>query len=300
MGVMKKSPREKKYGDIKPWVKIAVAQEDAKPSNPMWKGEPREDKIIEAQQKRIRFLRKHGKTDPRAKSLAERLQSCRPRRRCLSGACPECGRLLQRWFVRACKRFISDHLETQNRELIAISIVPSGSTVVPGNLQLFSIANVHRRIKHALAKTHVAVAIGGINFSFNEDRDGKYQPVWMPHLHVITTTNNKEALKRELAKRFPRAVMIPRPIKISPFKNKARRWSYALKTYFGRRFGYDQKKEREGQVRNCRNTSGDKLRAGESLELFLFLDEIGLAVRPFFLGVKPHVSSDRVRLLRMG
>jgi hypothetical protein len=27
-----------------PWVKTAVAEEDAKPSNPMWKGEPNEEK----------------------------------------------------------------------------------------------------------------------------------------------------------------------------------------------------------------------------------------------------------------
>ena len=58
---MKKSPREKKYADIKPWVKIAVGQEDGKPQNPMWEGEPSEDKITAEQQKRIRFLRKHGK-----------------------------------------------------------------------------------------------------------------------------------------------------------------------------------------------------------------------------------------------
>ena len=101
----RKSPQNK-YVDIRPWVKVAVAQEDAKPSNPMWKGEPSEEEIIKEQQKRMRFLRKHGKTDPCAKSLAERLQSCRPRRRCLSGACLLCGRLLQRWSVRQSRKFI--------------------------------------------------------------------------------------------------------------------------------------------------------------------------------------------------
>ena len=298
--MMKKSPQVNHDPDIRPWVKMAVGQEDVKPPDWMWKGEPSEEKIIKEHQKRIRFLRMHGETDPRARTAAERLDSCRPRRRCLSGACLLCGRLLQRWFVRASKRFIADHLEAQNRELIAISIVPSGSTVVPGNLQLFSIANVHRRIKHALAKTHVAVAIGGIDLSFNEDRDGKYQQVWTPHLYLITTTKNKRALKRELAKRFPRAATSPRPIKISRFKNKACRRSYALKTQFFRRIGYDQTNKCEDRVRKCRNTSRDKLRARERLELFLYLDQIGLASRPFFLGVKPHVSSRRVRLLKVG
>ena len=36
---------QNKYADIRPWVKMAVTQEDAKPSNPMWKGEPSEEKI---------------------------------------------------------------------------------------------------------------------------------------------------------------------------------------------------------------------------------------------------------------
>ena len=92
--------------------------------------------------------------------------------------------------------------------------------------------------------------------------------------------------------------MTPKPIKISPFENTARRRSYALKTHFARRIGYDQKKEGEGQVRRCRNTSRDKLRAQERLELFLYLDQVGLGSRLVCLGVKPHVSSDRVRLQR--
>ena len=58
-----------------------------------------------------------------------------------------------------------------------------------------------------------------------------------------------------------------------------------MRTQFVRRIGYDQKKEGKGQVRSCRNTSRDKLRAKESLGLVLFLDQISLACRPFFLRV---------------
>ena len=87
------------YADIRPWVKIAVTQEDAKPSDPMWKAEPSKFENITAQQKRVRFLRKHGENNPEARALAVKLQACRPKRRCLSGACLQCGRLMQRWFL---------------------------------------------------------------------------------------------------------------------------------------------------------------------------------------------------------
>ena len=69
-----------------------------------------------------------------------------------------------------------------------------------------------------------------VDFSSNEDKKAKYQPFWAPHLYVITATSNKEALKGELAKWFPKPVMIPRPIKTPPFENKAYRRSYAFKT----------------------------------------------------------------------
>ena len=295
--MLKKSNQEN-YADIRPWVKTAVSQEETKPQNPMWKGEPSEEKIAQEQQKRIRFLFKHGRNDPEVEAVAKRLESCRSRRRCLSGACLLCGRLLQRWFVRASKPFITKHLETKEDDLIAISIVPPDSMGAPGHLKSVSITNLQRRVKYALGKAGVEVAIGGIDLSFNEDRKGKYQPFWSLHLYLITMTTNKDRLRKELAKLFPKTVMTPRPIKVSPVQNRAHRRSYALKTWFGRRIGYNQRKGWGAKARKCRNTSSDKLRAKERLELFLYLDQMGLALRAFFLGVKPHCSAKRVRLQR--
>ena len=82
-------------------------------------------------------------------------------------------------------------LKTKEDYLIAISMVPPSSMVDPGHLKSVSITNLQRRMKYALAKAGVDVAIGGIDFSFNEDRKGKYQPFWSPHLYVITATRKK-------------------------------------------------------------------------------------------------------------
>ena len=297
---MAKKIKQTSYRDVRPWAKGAVAEEDKRPAKRLWKGERTPEQVKKEQAKRVRFLRKNGRTEPRADRLADRLEHCRPDQRCLSGACLQCAQLLQRWFVRQSRKFIANHLKTRERQLIAISIVPPDSPVLPGQLNTFSIVNFQRRLKYILAKADVRIAIGGVDFSFNEDRKGKYQPFWNPHFYLITRTAKRDQLRRALIKRCQKTPAVPRPIKISPFENTARRRSYALKTQFGRRIGYDQKKEGEDQARNCRNTSRDKLRAPERLELFLLLDQIGLAMRPFFLGVKPHVSSDGVRLKRWG
>jgi len=48
--------------------------------------------------KRLRFKR-FAEALPGAADLVERMTKCRPRNRCMSGACPECLRAFQRWFV---------------------------------------------------------------------------------------------------------------------------------------------------------------------------------------------------------
>ena len=55
----------------------------------------------------VKRLRRFGRKNPLALELANRIEACRPHQRCKSGACPECSRAWQRWFVVAAKRFIA-------------------------------------------------------------------------------------------------------------------------------------------------------------------------------------------------
>ena len=189
------------YPDVKPWVRVAVAQEDNRPSHQLWKGAPSPEMTSKEHRKRLGFLRKHGRMNPKSTQIAVRLENCRPDQRCLSGACLQCAQLLQRWFVRRSKKLIANHLETRERELIAISIVPPGSAVVPGQLNSFSMVNFQRRLKYILAKADVETAIGGIDFSFNEDQKGKYRPFLNPHFYLITRTAKRDQFRRALIKR---------------------------------------------------------------------------------------------------
>ena len=202
----------------------------------------------------------------------------------------------QRWFVRRSRKFIAKHISRPEHDLVAVSIVPSSPAAGLGQLLTVDIVNLHRRLKYTLKKADLDVALAGIDFSFNEDHEQKYLPFWSPHFYLITSTEHKKMLGKKLRKLFSKTKEIPRPVQIKSFENIARRRSYALKMDFRRRIGYNDIKKRNGKIRTCRNTSRDKLRAAERLELFMYLDRIGFADRVFFLSAKPVVKGQSVKI----
>ena len=175
---------------------------------------------------------------------------------------------------------------------------PPRSSLPSGQLHTLDITNYARRFKALLAKADVDVAIGAVDFSFNEDADCNWSAFWCPHIYLITSTTNEPALKRALRKMLPATKAVPRPSKVVDFNNVARRRSYALKMNFRRRSSCTVVKSFNGKTRTCRNTSSDKLRAAERLELFIYLDQIGLNNRVIFRGAKPVVSSPKVNIVQ--
>jgi hypothetical protein len=281
---------------VKPWVISAIKDEGQFPADRLWKKEPTAEYVHKERLRRIKFVRKHSTTNPEAQIVADRLESCDPEHRCLSGACPECGKLFQRWFVRRSKKLVAKHIDKQEHELVAISIVPHDPMVQPGQLHTIDIVNLQRRLKYALDAAAVGIALGGIDFSFNQDREGKYQPLWSPHFYLITSAENKKTLRKKLLRIYRKCEEVCRPVKIPSFENIARRRSYAFKMNFGRRIGYDDIKNQNGKVRECRDASQDKLRAAERIELFSYLDKIGFANRVIFRNAQPRVKSDGVTI----
>ena len=270
----------KKYSNAKAWVIKAIAQEETEPAHQMWKKEPPADYQFNERLRRIRFLRKHGEADPELYLIADCLEQCEPRNRCCSGACPECSRLFQRFYVRHSKRPIHDIIAREGNELIGICIIPSSPLVRHGQLKHFSIANLQRRIKAALDAAGIKSGISGIDFSFNEDRENKWQPFICPHIYLIAATDDREKLRRTLKKIIPKTDEVHRPIKLPLFHNTAYRRSYSLKMIFKRRIShYKMRKEKPTK---SRNTSTDKLRVDQRIELYKYLHKIGLAARIIF------------------
>jgi hypothetical protein len=74
---------EKWYGDGKPSFEWAETREES----------------AAAMASTIWFLRKWGKQDPNLLLIKKRLETCKPMKRCMSPACPMCGRAYQRAFV---------------------------------------------------------------------------------------------------------------------------------------------------------------------------------------------------------
>ena len=280
--------------NAKAWVVKAITEEGKNPPDRMWKKELSAEKISNEQLKRIRFLRKHGRKDPALIVIADCLDRCENRNRCYSGACLECGRLFQRFYVRRSKQVIRDFIAPEGKELIGICIIPSSLLVRPGQLNHFSIGNFRRRIKAALDTAGVKTVISGIDFSFNEDREAKWQPFICPHIYLIVSTNDREKLRRTLKNIFLKTDEVHRPIKLPLFQNNAYRRSYSLKMIFKLRISY-YKKRKGNPTKKSRNTSNDDLRADQRIELYKYLHEIGLAARVIFRGLKPEISSSKVR-----
>ena len=265
--LIRKNSNSDKYPDVKPWVIKAIAEEGQKPNSQLWKRlEPSAEYQLDERVRRIRFLRKYENNGPLIKEIADRLELCEQNNRCCSGACPECGRLLQRSFVRKSKSVIRDSVDKDNHELVAITIVPSKPIIGPGNLHTLDIRNLRRRLIYALDKAGIDVAIGAFDFSFNEDKENRYNRFWSAHFYIITSVANQNQARKVLKGLFLSSRRIPRPIKISPFNNSRLRRSYAFKIQFNRRIGIGPVMTRnDAMTRKCRNTSRDKLRAAERL-----------------------------------
>lgn len=284
----------------KPWVAKAIISEDKLPSSQLWTDEPSAEDEKQRRLREIRFLRKYVSHTPLVKGIINRLEFCRPKARCCSGACAECSRLIQRWFVRRLKSLVRDMPDQPAQERVAISIIPSRPIIRRGYLSTFSMVNSQRRLKYALKQTGIKVAVGGIDFSFNEDRKNKYTAFWCPHFYLITVASDRPRLSKLLKRFFPRTDRIPRPIKISSIGNSRRRLSYAYKTNFWRRIGFDDlKKKSNGTHRKYRNTSKDRLRATDRLELLIYLHQSGLEKRLVFQGIKPLIRSKSVRFQKL-
>ena len=268
----------KNYSNAKAWVIKAIAQEETHPSRQMWKKEPTAEFQFNERLRRIRFLRKHGTKDPELLLIADWLEQCEPRNRCFSGACPECSRLFQRFYVRHSKKPIRDIIAREGKELIGICIIPSPPLVRHGQLKYFSIANLQRRIKAALDAAGIKSGIGGIDFSFNEDRQNKWQPFICLHIYLITSTNDRGKPRRTLKKIFPKTDEVHRSIKLPLVHNNAYRRSYSLKMIFKRRISH-YKTAKGKPDKKSRNTSNDELRVDQRIELFKYLHKIGLAAR---------------------
>ena len=129
----------------------------------------------------VKVLRRHGKGNDSALRLADILESCSKKHRCLSGACPVCSRAFQRWFVSAASSVVS-----RKKHWYVVSFVWREHRFAEGNLDpntMFQRLRSHLRV--SLKVAGIRQAIGGFDISMNEHQDGKFVPHWRPHAWIL-------------------------------------------------------------------------------------------------------------------
>ena len=149
--------------------------------------------------RRARLLRK-GKTAAH-QELAARLDSCKPKARCRSGACPECNYAAQKLYTQLLRNFIGNH--AGSRTIAAVTLIPT-QMIPPGNLSVRSHHRAVDRLKYALRLAQIPWFVGGVDYSFNEHATNRYPAGWSWHLHGFAPTKNIDRLKRRLKRRFPK------------------------------------------------------------------------------------------------
>jgi hypothetical protein len=237
------------------------------------------------------LLRRRGAD---ADALARRLTACSSRRRCLSGACPICGRALQRMCVDATRNLFDVH----GGEMLVLNIVMRKGSIDPGDLIDDDIFDKTRcRLRRALQDVNVP-AVGGFDISLNEHETGEFAPYWAPHAFIFVPAR---ALRRDEARFrewFLGDAQAPRPIFIQEFDGGTAGRAYAFKPNFWGRVTLLPRPRADGS-RATIGTRTKPIRGSERVELALALDRAGLDARLFLCGCELVASRGDVEIVRV-
>jgi hypothetical protein len=245
----------------------------------------------------VKVLRRHGKGDEVALRLADKIAACRPGRRCVSGACPECMRATQRLFVATSDNLIA----RSNVGVTAISVVFRGAGIAAGDLALAPdlFGRISRRLREALRKAGVRQGIGGFDISANEHQDLRFVPHYRPHAWIIVPASQMARGDKVFREFFPTSRTVRRPVRMQEFDGDLRGLAYAVKTDFVRRISLPRQTQADGSVTR-RNTRGCPLLARQRVELAVALDRIGLGARIFLHALRVVRTRDGARIVGTG
>ena len=116
----------------------------------------------------VAWLRKKGKKSQAYLDLADKLDPCRPKHRCKSPACPECGAAGQRLMATATRQFLK--AQANGGTIVCVTVVPADGLIKPGKLNKADHERAIRRWKEKLGKAGVTWFVGATDLSFNEHK----------------------------------------------------------------------------------------------------------------------------------
>jgi hypothetical protein len=232
---------------------------------------------------------------PEARALAEALEACRSARPCLSGACPACGRALQRMFVHATRNLFVHH----DRDMEAINIVSAKGGIRYGRLYRHDVfEGIERRLHRALSAVGLP-AVGGFDISANEHEADAFEPHWMPHAWILAPGRRARRARKDLGDWFEATEIVPRAVFMKPFDGGRAGRAYALKPDFCRRTSLEPRALEDGS-RSTFSTRKKPIWGDQRVELALALDRAGLESRLFLQGYELVIADGDVEIVRVG
>ena len=229
-----------------------------------------------------------------AVALAGKLTTCSSRRRCLSGACPLCGRALQRMGVHATRNLFDDH----SGEMLAVNVVMRKGWIDSGDLTDDDVFDeTRRRLLRALRDMNVP-AFGGFDITLNEHEMDEIAPYWAPHAFILLPSQQLRRREAKFREWFLSDARTPRPIFIQDFDGRRAGRAYALKPDFVRRVTLLPRRRDDGS-RSTFGTRTKPIWGLQRVELALALDRAGLDARLFLRGYELVASRGDVEIVRV-
>jgi hypothetical protein len=265
---------------------------------------------LEAARKRlVRWLNLKGRAfnRPEARNLANRMAQCKPKQRCLSGACPVCSGAMQRVLLEASHRRRAK-LQAANIACVAVTIIAKGvrystnPTEKEEGVRVLKTLKLKERMAKVLSLGKGHRAFGGIDLSLNSDarkvgefefEGPTFEPHWRPHLQVIMTRRSLDEVEEALRAEFPAHKLIPRPVVATDVDGNPSLDAYLLKRLFepgrsGKRETY--RRFRADGSRSEQTTRQVVLSVEERLDQLIYLDRLGLDGRLVFIGCRLELT----------
>ncbi len=265
---------------------------------PTWPSAPTSKRARNKRKRYVKRLRRFEVEIPEARPLADHLASCKKRRRCMSGACPECGRAFQRWLVGQLAKLASD--KTSLGQLDAVSIAFPHHRIPQDQLTHLDTT----RIKRSLSETTKNVAglawlAGGIDLSLNDDTQKDRGIGWQPQFYGFADIADVTMLSKVLRDTYRPSKTAPRPVQIKAWDGSSKASSYAFKPEFVRRIAYEGQAGPPENRRECWRTRKVSLRPAEHVQAMLWMHRVGIAGRLFLKGLRMTRVGDSVGLVKI-
>jgi hypothetical protein len=243
---------------------------------------PRDVKL--AARKLVKRLRKHGRNNPELRQLAAVLKGCNRRHRCLHPACPQCGRAVQRLFVRALYRFIQAHENLGPWEMLSLILPPLNPA---GDIDF---ATERARYTAVLRQAGLRLGAFGLDLSFNEDdrrtlpEAERFEPHPCVHLYGIVPAVQVKAALPALKRVAPATATVRRPVRRKRFDGNPAAFAYSHKPGFARRLTILRDDPRRASP--VRTTRDRPLTVEQEIQAVQALGQAGLAGRMILLGLR--------------